>query len=123
MIIAYVSKTDKECYADLRNEFTDVKNFSNVDEFINFYAASKNRDILLIYRVDTLSDIEALSNVHFSNNIYIIVVGQDDIEFSLLAGKIGVDEPPGMTALSFLPSSIPPASSRRSLKGVPIGTS
>ena len=91
MIIAYVSKTDKECYADLRNEFTDVKNFSNVDEFINFYAASKNRDILLIYRVDTLSDIEALSNVHFSNNIYIIVVGQDDIEFSLLAGKIGVD--------------------------------
>ena len=91
MIIAYVSRVDKECYTDLKNEFTDVKNFSNIDEFINFYAASKNRDILLIHRADSLSDIESLQNIRFSNNIYIIVIGKDDIEYSLLAGKIGVD--------------------------------
>ena len=91
MIIAYVSNIDKECYEQLSNEFTDVKNFNTIDDFINFYAASKNRDIALIYRVDTLLEIEGLSNINFRNNIYIIVVGKNSVEFSLLAGKTGVD--------------------------------
>jgi len=91
MIIAYVSHEDKGCYTELENEFEDVRQLSSIDEFINFYARSKNRDIVLIYRVSKLSDIEALADLHFSNNIYMIVVGQGDIEYSLLAGKIGVD--------------------------------
>jgi len=91
MIIAYVSNVDKECYEQLSNEFTDVKNFNTIDDFINFYAASKNRDIALIYRVDTLGEIEGLLNINFRNNIYMIVVGKNSVEYSLLAGKIGVD--------------------------------
>ena len=91
MIIAYVSKTNEECYAELKDEFDAVNHLSSISEFINFYARSKNRDIVLVYRIDTISDIEALSDLHFSNNIYIIVVGKDDVEYSLLAGKIGVD--------------------------------
>ncbi len=91
MIIAYVSNVDKECYSELKNEFSEVKNFNSINEFINFYAGSKKRDLVLVYRVETLAEIEALSAIHFSNNIYMIVIGKDDIEFSLLAGKIGVD--------------------------------
>jgi len=91
MIIAYVSKVDRECYNELQSEFTDVSNFSSIDEFINFYAASKNRDVILLYKVDTLQDIEALNRIYFTDNIYIIVVGKEDVEYSLLAGMIGVD--------------------------------
>jgi len=91
MIVAYVSKTQKDCYDSLKGEFTDVKNFAAIDDFIGFYAASKNRDVVLLYRVESLSDIEALSNVHFTNNIYMILIGDDSTEYSLEAGKIGVD--------------------------------
>jgi Flp pilus assembly CpaE family ATPase len=91
MIIAYVSKNDTDCYTELKEEFTDVKNFSNIDGFINFYAASKNRDVVLLYRTQTLQEIQMLSNINFSKNIYIIVIGKENVEFSLLAGKIGVD--------------------------------
>ncbi|QOP44343.1 AAA family ATPase [Sulfurimonas sediminis] len=91
MIIAYVSKIDKECYNDLKDEFTDVKNFNSINDFISFYAASKNRDVVLLYRVENLEDIEKISDIHFNNNIYMIVVGKNDTKFSLLAGKIGVD--------------------------------
>ncbi len=91
MIIAYVSKSDTDCYIELKEEFTDVKNFSDIDGFISFYAASKSRDIVLLYRTETLQEIQALSNINFSKNIYIIVIGKENVEFSLLAGKIGVD--------------------------------
>lgn len=91
MIIAYVSKVDKECYNDLKNEFTDVKNFTSLDDFIGFYAASKNRDLILIYRIERLEDLRKIEDINFTTNLYMIVVGKDDIEFSLLAGKIGVD--------------------------------
>jgi len=91
MIIAYVSKQDTECFANLKNEFTDVKNFITIDEFTSFYAASRNRDIVLVYRVEELEELNALNKIEFSKNIYIIVIGKDDTEFSLLAGKIGVD--------------------------------
>ena len=91
MIIAYVSKVDRECYSDLKNEYTDVKNFSHIDEFISFYAVSKNRDVVFIYRLDTKEELLKIKDIYFSNNIYIIVVGPDDTELSLLAGKIGVD--------------------------------
>ena len=91
MIIAYVSKVDKECYSDLKDEFTDVKNFNSINDFISFYAASKNRDVVLLYRVGSLEDIEKIEDIHFNNNIYMIVIGKNDTEFSLLAGKIGVD--------------------------------
>ena len=91
MIIAYVSKVDKECYSDLKDEFTDVKNFNSINDFISFYAASKNRDVVLLYRVESLEDIEKIEDIHFNNNIYMIVLGKNDTEFSLLAGKIGVD--------------------------------
>jgi len=91
MIIAYVSKVDKECYNDLKDEFTDVKNFNSISDFISFYAASKNRDVVLLYRVENLEDIEKISDIHFNNNIYMIVLGKNDTKFSLLAGKIGVD--------------------------------
>ncbi|WP_457750243.1 AAA family ATPase [Sulfurimonas sp.] len=91
MIIAYVSKVDKECYNDLKDEFTDVKNFNSINDFISFYAASKNRDIVLLYRVESLEDIEKIKDIHFNNNIYMIVLGKNDTKFSLLAGKIGVD--------------------------------
>lgn len=91
MTIAYVSPIDKDCYSELKDEFTDVKNFHSINEFINFYAGSKKRDIVLVYRVSSLAEIEALSDIHFTNNLYMIVIGKDDIEFSLLAGKIGVD--------------------------------
>ena len=91
MIIAYVSKSDTDCFTELQHEFTDVKNFSDLDGFINFYAGSKNRDVVLLYRTESLYEIEMLQNISFANNIYIIVIGKDDVEFSLLAGKIGVD--------------------------------
>lgn len=91
MIIAYVSKSEKSCYDELQNEFTDVNNFVSIDEFINFYAASNYRDVVLLYRVESLEDIDALKNIYFTENIYIIVIGRDDVEYSLLAGKIGVD--------------------------------
>jgi len=92
MIVSYVSRTEKDCYSSLKSEFTDVKNFISIGDFINFYAASKNRDVVLLYRVESLADIEALSNVHFTNNIYMILVGENRTEFSLEAGKIGVDK-------------------------------
>ncbi len=91
MIIAYVANTDKESYEELTNEFADVQNFDTIEDFINFYAANNSRDIALIYRVDTLQDIQGLSDINFRNNMYMIVVGKDDVAFSLLAGKIGVD--------------------------------
>lgn len=91
MIIAYVSKVDKECYSDLKDEFTDVKNFNSINDFISFYAASKNRDVVLLYRVENLENIEKIKDIHFNNNIYMIVLGKNDTNFSLLAGKIGVD--------------------------------
>jgi Mrp family chromosome partitioning ATPase len=91
MIIAYVSRVDQDCYMELKSEFTDVKNFSALEDFISFYAASKNRDVVLLYRVESLEEIEKLSKIHFTNNIYIIVIGKNDIEFSLIAGKTGVD--------------------------------
>lgn len=91
MIVSYVSKIDKECYLKLKSDYSDVKNFDSIDEFINFYATAKSRDVVLLYRVESYSDLEALSRIHFSNNIYIIVIGKASLEFSLLAGKIGVD--------------------------------
>ena len=39
------------------------------------------------------------------------------------AGTTGADEPPGMTAFSFLPPRMPPASSRSLENGVPSGIS
>lgn len=92
MVVCYVSKTDKDCFSDLRDEYIDLKTLSSLDEFINLYSASKNRDIVLIYRVESASEIEALGNMHFGLNLYMIVIGKNDIEFSLLAGKIGVDK-------------------------------
>lgn len=91
MIVAYVSNRDKECFTELKNEFTEVKNFNSIEEFINFYARSRNRDVVLLYRVSELSDIEALSSIHFGKNVYMIVIGKNSVEYSLLAGKIGVD--------------------------------
>jgi len=91
MIIAYVSKVDQDCYSELQNEFTDVKNFSAIEDFIGFYAASRNRDVVLLYRVEDMEEIQKLSTLHFSNNIYIIVIGKEDTQYSLLAGKTGVD--------------------------------
>jgi len=92
MIVCYVSKTDKECFEDLKDDYIELKTLSSLDEFINFYSASKNRDIVLIYRVESLSEIEALEGLHFGLNLYMIVIGKNDIDFSLLAGKIGVDK-------------------------------
>lgn len=91
MIVAYVSNRDKECFTELKNEFTEVKNFNSIEEFINFYARSRNRDVVLLYRVDELLDIQALANIHFGKNVYMIVIGKNSVEHSLLAGKIGVD--------------------------------
>lgn len=91
MIISYVSTVDKECYLKLKNDFTDVKNFDSIEAFINFYATSKNRDVILLYRVNSAQEIQNLSKIHFGNNIYMIVIGENNIEHSLLAGKIGVD--------------------------------
>ena len=39
------------------------------------------------------------------------------------AGSTGAEEPPGITALSFLPSFMPPAISKSLANGVPMGTS
>ncbi len=91
MIVAYVSQADMECYNKFVDEFEDVRNFANINEFINFYATNNNRDIVLIYRVESINELQILTSMHFKNNIYIIVIGKDDIEFSLQAGKIGVD--------------------------------
>ena len=91
MIISYVSPADGECYNELQNEFTDVNNFSNIENFVNFYAASHNSDVVLLYKVDSLEDIEALEQIYFTDNIYMIVIGKDDVEYSLLSGKYGVD--------------------------------
>jgi pilus assembly protein CpaE len=91
MVIAYVSTVDKGCFTQLRDEFEDVKNLDSIDEFINFYASGKSRDIVLIYRVNSEADLNKLTEIHFGNNIYIIVIGQRNIEMSLRAGKIGVD--------------------------------
>lgn len=92
MIIAYVSRIEKECFDRLREFFDDVVNLGNVDEFINFYASHRNRDIVLIYRVESMSTLEELHQIHFTNNIYIIVIGPDDINISLHAGKMDVDK-------------------------------
>ena len=92
MTVAYVSKVDQECYTDLQDEFTDVQNFGGVDEFINFYAASNSRDIVLLYRVDSIDEIKLLESINFRDNLYIIVVGESSVEAAILAGKIGVDK-------------------------------
>ena len=92
MTVAYVSRIDKECYVDLIDEFTNVENFSHLDEFINFYAASNNKDIVLLYRVDSIEEIKLLENINFRDNLFIVVVGEGSVEASLLAGKIGVDK-------------------------------
>jgi len=92
MIVAYVSKVDQECYNDLRDEFTEIQNFSSIDEFINFYAASNNRDIVLLYKVDDIEDVKLLNSINFRDNLYIVVVGEDSVEMSLVSGKIGVDK-------------------------------
>jgi len=91
MIIAYVSQVDRESYNELQNEFTDVNNFSTIENFVNFYATSHNSDVVLLYKVDSLEDIKALWQVYFTDNIYMIVIGKDDVEYSLMAGKAGVD--------------------------------
>lgn len=91
MIIAYVSQTDLECYNKFVDEFEDVRNFANINEFINFYSTNNNRDVVLIYRVQSSDELQMLTSIHFKNNIYIIVIGKDDIDLSLQAGKIGVD--------------------------------
>lgn len=91
MVIAYVSSNYQECYFELRDKFTEIENFSSIKEFISFYAANRNRDIVLLYKVDTLEDIKALQAISFSNNVYMIVMGKEDVSFSLLAGKLGVD--------------------------------
>ncbi|MBN2869556.1 MAG: AAA family ATPase [Campylobacterales bacterium] len=92
MIIAYVSTIEKECFDRLRESFDDVVNMDGIDEFISFYASHRNRDIVLIYRVESMDTLEALNNVNFTNNIYIIVIGPEDINLSLRAGKMGVDK-------------------------------
>ena len=45
------------------------------------------------------------------------------VGYFLRAGSTGAEEPPGMTALSFLPPRTPPASSSSLAKGVPSGIS
>jgi pilus assembly protein CpaE len=92
MVIAYVSTIEKECFTRLREYFDDVVNIDSIDEFISFYASHRNRDVVLIHRVESIHTLEALENIKFSNNIYIIVIGPDDINISLRAGKIGVDK-------------------------------
>ncbi|MGA9045753.1 AAA family ATPase [Sulfuricurvum sp.] len=92
MIIAYVSTIEKECFTRLREFFDDVVNLNRIDEFISFYASHRNRDIVLIYRVESMTELEMLHQINFSNNIYIIVIGPDDINLSLRAGKMGVDK-------------------------------
>lgn len=92
MVIAYVSTIEKECFTRLREYFDDVVNIDSIDEFISFYASHRNRDVVLIHRVESMHTLEALENIKFSNNIYIIVIGPDDINISLRAGKIGVDK-------------------------------
>jgi cellulose biosynthesis protein BcsQ len=91
MVIAYVSKEDRGFYNALKNEYADVKFFINIDEFISFYALSKNRDVVFIYHIENKQQLLTIQNIYFSNNIFIIVVGPSDTELSLLAGKIGVD--------------------------------
>lgn len=91
MIIAYISKDRTECFTELKDEFHEIVNFPDIKEFISFYAAHKSRDLILLYKVSQLDEIEALQQITFSKNIYIIVIGEDDISFSLLAGKMGVD--------------------------------
>ena len=91
MIIAYVSKENDERFNELQNDFTDVSNFRTIEEFINYYATSKNKDVVLVYKVESIEDIKALKEIYFVDNIYMILIGKDCSEFSLLAGKIGVD--------------------------------
>lgn len=91
MVIAYVSPAEHKCRLEIEDEYTEIKNFTSIKEFINFYAGNKSRDIVLLYRVESLEHIKALESVNFSNNIYMILIGQEDVEFSLLAGKLGVD--------------------------------
>ena len=45
------------------------------------------------------------------------------VAIMISAGSTGMEEPPGMTALSFRPSRMPPASSSSFAKGVPSGIS
>jgi len=91
MIIAYVSRENDERFNELQNDFTDVSNFKTIEEFVNYYATSKNKDVVLVYKVDSIEDINALKEIYFVDNIYMILIGKDCSEFSLLAGKIGVD--------------------------------
>ena len=48
---------------------------------------------------------------------------RDISDIMMSAGNTGAEEPPGITALSFLPSFMPPAISKSLANGVPIGTS
>ena len=91
MIIAHVSRELENHYDDLENELTDVNHFNSIEEFINYYATSKNKDVVLLYKVESIEDIEELKNIYFTENIYMIVIGKDNSDYSLVAGKIGVD--------------------------------
>ena len=92
MVIAYVSTIEKECFTRLKEYFDDVVNMNSIDEFISFYASHRNRDVVLIHRIESIDSLGALEDINFSNNIYIIVIGPEDINISLRAGKIGVDK-------------------------------
>ncbi len=91
MVIAYVSSEHKKCLFDIDDEFTEIKNFGSIQEFISYYAGNKIRDVVLLYKVESLDEIRMLESISFSKNIYMIIIGDDNLEFSLLAGKLGVD--------------------------------
>ena len=91
MVIAYVSRDYQNCRFNLKDEFTELQEFRTLNEFVSFYAAHKNREIVLVYKVDSAEDITAIEHMGFSNNVYIVMMGSDDVEYSLLAGKLGVD--------------------------------
>jgi pilus assembly protein CpaE len=106
MIIACVSSEENICCRQLKEHFVDVQHLRSLQDFINFYAASYKRDIALIYRVTSVEEIEALTTVPFRNNIYMIVIGPENMEFSLTAGKLGVDR--YLSESEILPDTIKP---------------
>ena len=91
MILAYISQEEPHLFDSYREDFIDVENMESLDQFIQFYTGYRFRDLVVIYRANDLESLQTLGNFNLDSNIYVIVIGKNDNEMSLLAGKLGVD--------------------------------
>jgi pilus assembly protein CpaE len=92
MILAYISQEEPHLFDSYREDFIDVENMESLDQFLQFYTGYRFRDLVVVYRANDIAALETLEKFNLDSNIYLIVIGKNDNEMSLRAGKLGVDD-------------------------------